>query len=407
MHLTFRNVNEAFRSVVEGVDDGSIETVETPSRNGPVLQITQPVIFTYTHPRERVLFNSVRDCNPFFHLYESLWMLAGRNDVAPLKYYAYKIGDFSDNGKTFNGAYGSRWRYVPLHDITEGYFRSNRSNPGYNLRDQDYGAYAGSVDQLAIIIDHLKRKPESRRVVLQMWNVEDDLLKIDSSKDVACNTAVYFSIRTPSQEVSTTQDLASYLDMTVTNRSNDIIWGMFGANAVHFSFLQEYVACALGIEVGHYHQFSNNAHIYTETNSGWHPDQWLKEYQIQTMHTPQFLSYGRGPKFASGNTATSSKLFAGDETVELFDMEVKQIVELNYNCDVPTSNAQRIEWKCEFLNTTVQPALHAFHMYKQKDFDAALHWCDKIAGADWRVACEAWIQKRKANFEKKGKADAT
>lgn len=392
MHLTFRNVNEAFRSVVEGIDDGSIETIETPSRNGPVLQVVQPVIFTYTHPRERVLFNSVRDCNPFFHLYESLWMLAGRNDVAPLKYYASKIGDFSDDGTTFNGAYGYRWR----------------NHPG----SEDRTPNGQQVDQLKIIVEHLKRKPESRRVVLQMWNVEDDLLKIDSSKDVCCNTAVYFSIRTEKRTLTSANlgvvtDVVDVqcLDMTVTNRSNDIIWGMFGANAVHFSFLQEYIACALGIEVGHYHQFSNNAHIYTETNSGWHPDQWLKEYKIQTMHTPQFLSYGRGPKFASGNTATSPKLFAGDETVELFDMEVKQIVELNYNCDVPTSEAQSIEWKCWFLNRTVQPALHAFHCYKQRDFKTALEWCYKIAGADWRVACENWIQKRKANFEKKVKSD--
>lgn len=377
MHLTFRNVNDAFQSIVEGIEDQSIPTIKTPSRNGPVLQIEQPIIITYTHPRERVLFNQVRDANPFFHLYEALWMLAGRNDVEALKYYASTIGDFSDDGKTFNGAYGYRWRHAK-------YGRAD-----FNLQ----------TDQLSIIIDHLKRKPESRRVVLQMWNVEDDLLKIDSSKDVCCNTAVYFSIRTPSEEVTALEDPCSYLDMTVTNRSNDIIWGMFGANAVHFSFLQEYIACALGIQVGVYNQFSNNAHVYTETNSGWHPEKWLAEYKNRTMHSPPKLSYGHGPNDASGNVGTSQSLFwIRENTVEEFDGECKRFVELNKQ---EFSLIQDSTWKCEFLNTTAQPMMLAFHMYKQKDFKNALGWCETIRGADWRVACTNWIQKRKANHEKK------
>ena len=35
---------------------------------------------------------------------------------------------------------------------------------------------------------------ESRRAVLQMWNVEDDLLKVDSSRDVCCNLSVLFTV---------------------------------------------------------------------------------------------------------------------------------------------------------------------------------------------------------------------
>ena len=406
MHLTFQNVNDAFQSIVEGIEDQSIETVRTPSRNGPVIQLAQPVIITYTNPRERVLFNSVRDCNPFFHLYESLWMLAGRNDVAPLDYYmGGKYSAFSDDGKTANGAYGYRWRHAFAGD--EDRMIRRYKGLGYEelLRaDKEEGYYRW--DQLTEIIDHLKRKPESRRAVLQMWNVTDDLQKIDSSKDVCCNTAVYFSIRTPSKGVNALEDPSSYLDMTVTNRSNDIIWGMFGANAVHFSFLQEYIACAIGIEVGHYHQFSNNAHVYTETNSGWHPDKWLAEYKNRTMHSPRVLSYGKGLNNASGNVGISSKLFAVDETVELFDEECQSIVANNFKETDLEFQVSRPPYKIEFLATTVQPALNTFHCYKRKDFKQALEWCETIRGADWRVACTNWIQKRKANFEKKGQTDA-
>ena len=102
-----------------------------------------------------VLFNSARDCNPWFHLYESLWMLAGRNDVASIAYYAKNMANYSDDGKTLNGAYGFRWRHMVA-----------RGQP-----------WKG-VDQLDILVNHLKADPTSRRAVLQMWNVEDDLLKI-------------------------------------------------------------------------------------------------------------------------------------------------------------------------------------------------------------------------------------
>jgi thymidylate synthase len=379
MHIKTRNVNTAFETVVSSIAAGDIPTIRTPSRNGPVIQIPDPIIITYTNPRERVLFNPARDANPFFHLYESLWMLAGRNDVAPLKYYASKIDQFSDDGETFNGAYGYRWRHAQVPD------HQNWEN-------------GDGVDQLDIIIDHLKRKPESRRVVLQMWNVEDDLMKIDDSKDVCCNTAAYFSIRRAFEVQGAAGDpwnpeVQSYLDMTVTNRSNDLIWGMFGANAVHFSFLQEYVACALGVEVGHYHQMSNNAHVYTETNSGWHPEKWLEDHKKnRTMYSPPLLSYGV--------IQPTSVLFRENER-ELFDQECSSVVGNNVKEDDVNFELGRPSFKIEFFESTVQPALNAYHYYKVGDFGMALSWCDAIRGSDWRLACRQWIQRRKENRDKK------
>ena len=51
-------------------------------------------------PCERVLLYPERNANPFFHLYESLWMLAGRNDVAGPARYAKNMNNYSDNGVT-------------------------------------------------------------------------------------------------------------------------------------------------------------------------------------------------------------------------------------------------------------------------------------------------------------------
>jgi thymidylate synthase len=54
------------------------------------------------------------------------------------------------------------------------------------------------------------------------------------------------------------------LDLTVLCRSNDVVWGAYGANAVHFSVLQEYLAGRIGVDVGVMYQFSNNYHGYVD-----------------------------------------------------------------------------------------------------------------------------------------------
>jgi len=377
MHLKYRNVNEAFRDLVEMFCNrtfsrvGGPDTVATSSRNGPVLYIQEPVTITYTHPRERVLFNEARDANPFFHLYESLWMLVGRNDVAPLQYYVSTIDQFSDDGVTFNGAYGWRWRH---------------SRPG----DGRY-TMSNMTDQLKLIIEHLKAKPNSRRAVLHMSNVEDDLLKMDTTKDQCCNLVVTFLIREeghcgycydgePSERNPHDPDSAGcktkHLDMTVFNRSNDMIWGMLGANVVHFSMLQEYMAACIGVEVGHYHQITNNLHVY-EWN--FKPEEWLDPTDDFDYRTAEFGEY----------LVTSNwKPFPLVQDPATFDREVVEFVE-RHSEDALTAN-----YKEPFLQKVAQPVCGAYHHYKRKNYGFALLVADTIASDDWRIACVNWLKRR-------------
>ena len=44
-----------------------------------------------------------------------------------------------------------------------------------------------------------------------------------------------------------------------------MIWGAYGANAVHMSILLEYMAARIDCAVGTYYQFSNNLHAYVDT----------------------------------------------------------------------------------------------------------------------------------------------
>ena len=126
--------------------------------------------------------------------------------------------NFSDDGKVFNAAYGHRWR-------------------------KHFG-----TDQLLDVINLLKQDISTRQAVIQMWDVED---LVKDTCDKACNTQLIFDTRN------------NKLNMTVFNRSNDVWWGAYGANAVHFSFLQEVIARAIDYPLGEYRQVSNNFHLYT------------------------------------------------------------------------------------------------------------------------------------------------
>tara|TARA_R100000655_G_scaffold26313_2_gene54185 strand:- start:12598 stop:13788 length:1191 start_codon:yes stop_codon:yes gene_type:complete len=214
-----RNVSEALFVVKQSLEENG---VAVSTRGGDVLEFPGPVTTTYTHPRERVLFYPQRDANPFFHFMESLWMLAGRNDVQFVNTFNGRMNQYSDDGITYHGAYGYRWRK---------WF-------GY--------------DQFDRVIERLLSFPNDRRTVLTMWDPVKDLVETNNGKDYPCNTQIFFSER---------KDL---LNMTVVNRSNDLIWGAYGANAVHMSMLQEYFAGRLELGVGTYTQFSNNLHAYVD-----------------------------------------------------------------------------------------------------------------------------------------------
>ncbi len=346
MHIVTRNVNSAFRSMVEAFDSGMSvvrKPYSNPNGSGFTLAIDEPVTITYKQPKERVLFNSARDLNPFFALYESLWMLAGRNDVESLAYYCSKIARFSDDGETFNGAYGYRWRHAD----------------GYGSKDEN-----DNVDQLNLIVKQLKDNPNSRQAVLAMWNVEDDLLKTGKSKDICCNLMVKFKVR------------EQKLDITVFNRSNDLILGTLGNDYVVFSFLQEYMAARLGIEVGVYHQISDDMHVY---ENNWKPKDWIESYEgYDNFYHKNFKSDWESVPFI--------------ENPDVFEKELIEFVEVNSK--FTTDPMYRVYWEEPFLANVAQPMCYAFHFHKEKDYQGALYRCGEIKADDWRLACTQWLKKR-------------
>lgn len=300
------------------------------SRVGPVLVATTPVATVYPQPRRRVSFSAIRDANPFFHLAEALWMLDGRNDLAFLEYFVPRFREFSDDGRTLNGAYGYRWR-------------------------QHFGG-----DQLEEITKELIKNPGTRRAVLSMWDGGEDFESaVRGSKDVPCNTHAYFRRR------------GDALDMTVLCRSNDIVWGAYGANVVHFSFLLEFMATTIGARVGTYTQVSNNYHAYIER-----PD-------TKKLFAADYDELAPHASLAAGAPLIAPGAAGGGEFLDRLSDFLQH-----------PSPHQRHPF---FLREVAAPMLEAHSRHKAGDTSAAIGHLQLRANLDpWLVAGLAWLRRRLA-----------
>lgn len=324
-----RNVNHAFEQGLAYLKECGIEQ---DSRNGPVYVAPGPVMTVYQHPEERVLFSPARDANPFFHLFEAMYFLGGGNRVEPLAHYAKNMREFSDDGEHLHGSYGFRWR-------------------------EWFG-----FDQLPELVKHLREIRDSRRAVLAMWSPGGDLIASEgaggmSTKDLPCNTHCYLRVR------------EGHLDLTTMARSNDMVWGAYGANAVHFSFLLEWLALAIGKEPGKLYQFSNDFHIYK------HVHQFHKLW-----HEPQQSSnlYSRGVE------AMPLASLADSPSALLADCE--RLVEAPLGC------AGAMKYYTRFFEFIVRPMLSAHHAWRVERPD--IDYLSKMPDCDWKTAGRAWLERR-------------
>jgi thymidylate synthase len=336
--ITADNVNEALPyglSLLQQVG------VASTSRGIETIKVPGPVMTVYRTPQRRVLFDEVRDANPFFHLMESLWILGGSNKLALPAYYLKRYADFSDDGVTLHGAYGHRLR--KWHD-------------GY---DENTGR-EWQVDQIDEVIRLLRDKPDTRQAVMSIWDPREDLGTV--TKDMPCNDMVMFGVT------------EGFLDMQVCNRSNDAIWGAYGANAVQFSMLHEIIAIASGLEVGYYVQQSWNYHVYP-TNPFWGKflaNEHEHGEQVNPYMNPDMQVY------PLANTPAEALDF------------LKDCVALCYLFE----QSETTSWKTPFFIDVVQPLMDAYEYYKVKEYDKAIAHAMLIAAPDWRLACCQWLLRR-------------
>lgn len=359
MHIIpARNVNEAF---VRGMRLLLSTGVVQPSRDGEVITAVMPTVTHYRQPGERVLFHPRRRANPFFHLSEAFWMLAGQNDGTFLDRFVRGFSSrFAEVDGTIHGAYGHRWRHA--------------------LAD---------MDQLDQIVDVLMKAPNSRQAVLQMWAADMDLGSV-SLRDRPCNTTIYFRKRE--------RGGSEVLDMTVCCRSNDIIMGAYGANVVHMSVLQEYIATQLGLQLGHYWQISNDFHAYARDLSRYghiirdgrllsrselaemgekEATNWLDPIEVHDLYTR-----GSGDRYDSPVLAASPLFSDGKvpllQELEAWVMSPEQL---------PHDEAPSV------FSELLIPMVRAHTIWKRGDREGALVQLDAMVGhRDWWHVAVDWVK---------------
>lgn len=311
--ITERDAPSAYREALWKIRTCAV--VED-SRNGEVLTLEEPALISILYPQKRLITDPVRDANPFFHCMEFVWMMAGSNDVKWLAQFNSRYMEYSDDGSTVHAAYGARWRWQL------------------------------GVDQIEEAVQMLIEDPTSRRIVIQMWESSLDLNK--KKKDLPCNTQIMLRV------------VKGKLNMTVINRSNDLIWGAMGANVVHMTMLQEFLAQAANLDLGKYRVFSNNLHMYTG----------MPRYNEIYNHEPDVGIYR--------------------EEVQIKPLLSKQDSWKNFLWDAETLLDGGDEFNCSWIRDVAKP-IHDIYMrrkeVRREDLGA-------IKSEDWRIACEAWLLRR-------------
>lgn len=188
---------------------------------------------------------------------ENLWFLSGDRDIGLLRKHGCKFWDpWADENGLVPSAYGNFWRHFPVHEAGEAVFN----------------------DQIAWVLEELKRNPMSRRLVVTAWapgNAQTSALP-------PCHCMFIFNVQNQ-------EDGEPRLNLHLTQRSNDIALGI-PYNIAGYSFLLELFSHFTGIRHGIFAQTLVDAHIYTSK-----PDGSMAEYdhvpglREQLSRTPRKL----------------------------------------------------------------------------------------------------------------------
>ena len=154
-------------------------------------------------------------------IHELLWFLKGETNIAYLKDNKVSIWDeWADANGDLGPVYGKQWRSWQ-------------------------GADGQAIDQIAWLVDEIKRNPDSRRLIVSAWNVGE-------LKDMAlmpCHCLFQFYVAD------------GKLSCQLYQRSADIFLGV-PFNIASYALLTHMIAQVCGLGVGDFVHSFGDAHIY-------------------------------------------------------------------------------------------------------------------------------------------------
>jgi thymidylate synthase len=199
-------------------------------------------------------------------LHELLWFLQGDTNIAYLKQKGVRIWDeWADKEGNLGPVYGKQWRSWPT------------ANGGY-------------VDQISTLLTEIKNNPNSRRLIVNAWNVSE----LDKMALPPCHLLFQFYVA------------QNKLSCQLYQRSADAFLGV-PFNIASYAFLTHMIAATCGLDVGEFIWTGGDCHIYMDH---------LEQVKLQLRRTPFVL-----PKL-------SIKRIPGS----LFDYSFEDFEIIDYQC---------------------------------------------------------------------------
>jgi thymidylate synthase len=153
---------------------------------------------------------------------ELLWFLQGDTNIKFLKENNVSIWDeWADENGNLGPVYGHQWRSWPSRD-------------------------GGTIDQITNLINHIKKNPDSRRLIVSAWNVAD----VDNMALPPCHTLFQFYVAN------------GKLSCQLYQRSADTFLGV-PFNIASYALLTMMVAQVCDLEVGDFVHTFGDAHLYS------------------------------------------------------------------------------------------------------------------------------------------------
>lgn len=172
-------------------------------------------------------------------VHELLWFLAGDTNIGYLKANGVSIWDeWADENGDLGPVYGRQWRSWPKAD-------------------------GGAVDQIAWVVEEIRRNPDSRRLVVSAWNPAE----IDQMALAPCHCLFQFYVA------------EGRLSCQLYQRSADVFLGV-PFNIASYALLTHMMAQATGLEPGEFVHTLGDAHLYSNH---------LEQARLQLTRAPRPL----------------------------------------------------------------------------------------------------------------------
>jgi thymidylate synthase len=155
-------------------------------------------------------------------IYELLWFLRGETNIAYLKKHAVRIWDeWADESGELGPVYGKQWR-------------------SWETRD------GRTIDQIQEALDLIRNNPDSRRILVNAWNVAD----LKNMALMPCHCLFQFYVAN------------GKLSCQLYQRSADLFLGV-PFNIASYALLTLMMAQVTGLQPGEFVHTFGDAHIYT------------------------------------------------------------------------------------------------------------------------------------------------